>query len=197
LPAILGLIAVAIMSGCRGLEAIAQFGRDHGPPLAHRLGFRRGKTPAKSTLSEVLRAVDAEALERVFRTWITARQPNCEALALDGKVVRGSATTDQVGLHLLALYAPETGAVLAQQPVPATTNEYKAALELLGVLPLAGAVVTGDAIFCQPEVCQKVRKQGGDYLLSVKDNQEALKETIALAFAGAEGFSPLATTRLG
>ena len=197
LPAILGLVAVALMAGCRGLEAIAQFGRDHGPPLAHRLGFRRGKTPAKSTLSEVLRAVDAEALERVVCLWAAARAPAPGALALDGKVVRGSGSTDQAALHLLALYAPATAAVLAQRPVPATTNEYKAALELLGVLPLAGAVVTGDAMFCQPEVCQAIRERGGHYLLTVKDNQPELKATIASAFAEAEGFSPLATAGLG
>lgn len=197
LPAILGLVAVAIMAGCRGLDAIVQFGRDHGPPLAHRLGFRRGKTPAKSTFSEVLRAVDAEALERAIRAWIAARVPASDAVALDGKVVRGSGSTDHAGLHLLALYAPEPAAVLAQRPVPATTNEYKAALELLGVLPLAGTVVSGDAMFCQPELCRTIRERGGDYLLAVKDNQPQLKAAIASAFAEAEGFSPLAAAGLG
>lgn len=197
LEAILGLVAVATLAGCQSLEAIAQFGRDHGPPLAHRLGFRRGKTPAKSTLSQVLRAVDPEALERVIRLWITAHAPAAQALALDGKVLRRSGSTGQPGLHLLALYAPQTAAVLAQQPVPATSNEYKAALQLLGVLSLTGAVVTGDAMFCQPELCQTIRRQGGDYLLVVKDNQPELKATIATAFAEAEGFSPLATSGLG
>jgi hypothetical protein len=197
LPAILGLVAVALMAGCRGLEAIVQFGRDHGPPLAWRLGFRRGKTPAKSTLSEVLRAVDAEAVERAVRLWVQARGLTAEALALDGKVVRGSATTDRAGLHRLALFAPEAGAVLGQPPVPATTNEYKVALELLGVLPLTDKVVTADAMFCQPEVCRVVREGGGDYVLAVKDNQPELLATIATTFAGAEGFSPLATAGLG
>ena len=197
LSAILGLVAVALLAGCRGLDAIVQFGRDHGPPLAHRLGFRRGKTPAKSTLSEVLRAIDAEAVERVVRAWIGARTPPSAVLALDGKVRRGSASTDRAGLHLLALYAPEVGAVLGQQPVPASTNEYKVALELLGVLPLKGTVVTGDAMFCQPEVCRVIRQHGGDYLLTVKDNQPELRRTIASAFAEAEGFSPLAAADLG
>jgi hypothetical protein len=197
LSAILGLVAVALLAGCRGLDAIVQFGRDHGTPLAHRLGFRRGKTPAKSTLSEVLRAVDAEAVERVVRVWIAGRTPPQAALAVDGKVLRGSASTGRAGLHLLALYAPEAAAVLAQRPVPATTNESKAALQLLGVLPLDGAVVTGDAMFCQPEVCRVIRERGGDYLLTVKDNQPELRATIASAFTEAEGFSPLATARLG
>jgi hypothetical protein len=197
LAAILGLVAVAVLAGCQGLEAIAQFGRDHGPALAWALGFRRGKTPAKSTFSEVLRLVDPQAVEAAVRAWAAGRTQAADAVALDGKVLRGSAATDRAGLHLLTAFAPATAAVLGQQPVPATTTEYKVALELLGVLPLAGKVVTADAMFCQTKVCQTIRKQGGDYLLIVKDNQAELHTTIAATFAGSEGLSPLATAGLG
>jgi hypothetical protein len=41
LTAILSLTVVATLAGCKGLEAIAQFGRDHGKALAHALGFTR------------------------------------------------------------------------------------------------------------------------------------------------------------
>lgn len=197
LSAILGLVAVALLAGCRGLESIAQFGRDHGPKLAWQLGFRRGKTPAKSTFSEVLRVVDACTVEAVIRQWAAGRAEAAEALALDGKVLRGSAATDQAGLHMLTLFAPEPAVALGQMPVPPTTNEYKVALELLGVLPINGKVITGDAMFCQPEVCTAIRGGGGDYILTVKDNQPTLKATIASAFAEAEAFSPLATSCLG
>ncbi|MFO0950785.1 MAG: hypothetical protein U0835_06440 [Isosphaeraceae bacterium] len=40
------------------------------------------------------------------------------------------------GVHLLTAYAPEVAAVVAQMRVDGKTNEHKAALELLGVLPL-------------------------------------------------------------
>ena len=46
LPAVLSLAVVAILAGHKSLEAIAQFGRDHGAGLSHALGFRRKKTPA-------------------------------------------------------------------------------------------------------------------------------------------------------
>src|ERR1700722_16896667 len=45
LNAILSLAVLAMMTGCKGVNAIAQFGRDRGFALAHALGFRRGKTP--------------------------------------------------------------------------------------------------------------------------------------------------------
>jgi Transposase DDE domain len=120
-----------------------------------------------------------------------------DAVALDGKVLRGSSAIDHAGLHLLTAFAPATAVVLGQQPVPATTNEYKIALELLGVLPLKGKVVTADAMFCQSAVCQTIRDRGGDYILAVKDNQPELHATFAATFAESEGLSPLARACLG
>jgi hypothetical protein len=57
LVAVRSLTVVAVLAGMKSLEAIAQLGRAHGPPLAHALGFPRGQAPAKSTLSEILTAV--------------------------------------------------------------------------------------------------------------------------------------------
>ena len=45
--------------------------------------------------------------------------------------------------------------------VDATTSGHKAALRLLGVLPVAGAVVTADAMFTHADVCQAIRVGGG------------------------------------
>jgi predicted transposase YbfD/YdcC len=77
------------------------------------------------------------------------------------------------------------------------TNEHKAALELLGVLPLAGKVVTGDALFCQKDVRDKVLEGGGDYLWTVKDNQPRLHFDVAALFAESAAFSPLPATPVG
>lgn len=199
LPAVLALTAVAALAGMRGPEAIAQFGRDHGPALAHALGFRRGKTPAKSTLSEIYRALDAEAVEAAVGRWLRGRAAAAgwEAVAIDGKSLRGSADGEAPAAHLLSAYAPAAAAVLAQLRVAATTNEHKAALRLLGVLPLAGKVVTADAMFAHRDFAQAVRDAGGDYVLTVKDNQAELKAQIAAALDGDADFSPLPAAAQG
>ncbi|MDY3555531.1 hypothetical protein R5W24_004674 [Gemmata sp. JC717] len=67
-------------------------------------------------------------------------------------------------MHLLAAYAPQAPAVIAQMTVVSTTNEHKAALRLLGVLPLAGAVVTADAMLTHADVCQGIVEGHGDYV---------------------------------
>jgi hypothetical protein len=102
LTAILALTTLAILGGCNSLEAIAQFGRDHGLPLAHALGFRRKKTPSKSSLSRLFRRLDIDAFENALRLWLQDRlQDGWEAIALDGKVLKGSADGQTPGVHLL------------------------------------------------------------------------------------------------
>src|SRR6516165_7465173 len=87
LTAILSLAVVATLAGMKSLEAIAQFGRDHGPALAHALGFTRGRTPNKSCLSKLLRRLDVVALEDALSRWLSGRVQHhgWDAIAVDGK----------------------------------------------------------------------------------------------------------------
>lgn len=189
LSALLALTVLAMLRGCKGPTAIAQFGRDHGVALAHALGFRRGKTPAPSCLSDLYSALDAAAFEAALSRWIASRTPasapgsDKQAVSLDGKTLRGSRDGEVPGHHLVSAYAHEHHAVLAQIRVDAKTNEHKAALQLLGILPLKGRVVLGDAMFCQRDVCAQIVTQGGDYLFTVKGNQQGLERDIAAGFA--------------
>jgi hypothetical protein len=192
LPAVLALAVLAILAGHSSLEAIAQFGRDHGPPLAFALGFRRGKTPTKSAFSKLFRRLDLVAFEAALTHWLQDRiGDGWEALAIDGKTLRGSKDGETPGVHLLTAFVPAAAAVLGQLRVDSKTNEHKAALRLLRVLPLAGKVVTGDAMFTHRDFAQAVRDGGGDYILIAKDNQATLREQIRSAFDDEADFSPL------
>jgi hypothetical protein len=185
LSAVLCLTVLAMLTGSKSYTAIAQFGRDKGFGLAHALGFRRGKTPTKSTLSALFRAIDVVAFEAALSRWIASRLPEGAApvIALDGKAARGSRDGKAPGHHLVAAYAAEARAVLAQVRVDAKTNEHKAALELLGVLPVKGRTITGDAAFCQRDVCAAIIDAGGDYVFFAKDNQPGLVIDIGAGLA--------------
>jgi hypothetical protein len=198
LRAILNLTVVALLAGMKTLTAIAQFARDHGPDFAQALGFTHWPPPCTATLSNFFRRLDAAAYEDVLALWIKQRCPDLgEVIDLDGKTARGSASYQVPGVHLLSAYAPRVGAVLAQIRVDGKTNEHKAALEFLGVLPLRGKVVTGDAMFCQRDFCAKVIEQGGDYVLTVKENQPTMMLHIASMFGESSAFSPLPAAALG
>jgi predicted transposase YbfD/YdcC len=53
---------------------------------------------------------------------------------------------------------------------------------VLAALPLAGHVVTGDALYCQRELCRQIRERGGHYFFTVKANQPRLLEDLTVLF---------------
>jgi predicted transposase YbfD/YdcC len=61
--------------------------------------------------------------------------------------------------------------------------ELTVAPRLLAQIPVRGAVITGDALYCQRGVCQQIVAAGGDYLFFVKANQPTLAAAITLVFA--------------
>ena len=199
LNAILSLTVLAMMTGCKGVNAISQFGRDKGFALAHALGFRRGKTPCASTLSVLFRKLYVGVFEATLATWAGSRPASADpppeeneqetptgqelVFSLDGKTARGSKDGDVPGQHLVSAFVAQTRAVLGQIRVDAKTNEHKAALQLLGILPVAGSIVLGDALFCQRDVCAKIVEKGGDYIFFVKDNQPSLEVDIGAGLA--------------
>jgi hypothetical protein len=198
LASVLTQVAIALLCGCRSLLAIAQWGRDYNQ-LAPLLGFHRRstkdpsryRTPCVSELHTVLAGLDAAAFEGALRRWIQAQgvtDLERRILALDGKALRGSQGHQVPGVHLLAAYCQTVEAVVAQLRVPGKTNEHKTALELLKLVPLQGTLITGDAAFTQRDLCTAVVGGGGDYFLSVKDNQPTPEADIRAAFAPA--FSP-------
>jgi hypothetical protein len=182
---LLCLVTLGLLMGKRSLGPIARLGRVYGPELLLALGFPRGRGPVKSALSRLLRRIDADALEAALSRWVASRLSPADAavVSIDGKTLCGSRDGEVPGVHLVAAYAPDVQAVLGQIRVDAKTNEHKAALELLGVLPLKGKVVVGDAAFCQRDLAKQVVDRGGDYILFVKGNQRSLLTDIGAGFA--------------
>ena len=193
LPALLTMTVAAILCGCKTLTAVAQWGRDYNHLLGL-LGFTkragdRYRSPCVGELSTIYATLDADAFEAALCQWLQADAP-ATRVSIDGKRLRGSRDGAVPGVHLVSAFDRDAKTVLAQVPI-GDTNEAKAALILLGLIPLGGVVVTGDAAFTQRDFCERVVAGGGDYFLPVKDNQPELKEAIATGFARA--FSPRGT----
>ncbi len=66
-----------------------------------------------------------------------------------------------------------------------TGHELAAATALLEDLPLAGRVVTGDALLTQRAISRGAVSGGGDSLLPVDNNQPRLRAGIERAFSPA------------
>lgn len=192
LAAMLAAIVCGLLTGARGYRAIAQWTRAQSPHVWGWLGFRR-KPPCANSFRNLLLALPPEILEGVLRQWMETllEQPlpdEARGTSLDGKTLCNTLASHERNVHLLSLLDQTLGGVLSQQAVDPTTNEAKAALELLKTVVLQGRLVTGDAMFCQREICRQVIDSGGDYLFVVKGNQPELKAAIEAEFR--PGFSP-------
>jgi len=158
----LAMAVCAMLSGARSLYAIAQWGRDHGEPVAQALGFTRQRTPCVSTFHLVFRRLDHAVFERELSAWLRERGMKAtEAVAVDGKTLRGIHGEEIPGVHLVAAYAQQSGLVVGQQAAAGKGQELAAVAALLERLPLQGRVVTGDAHFAQRELSRQVVTKGG------------------------------------
>jgi hypothetical protein len=185
-------IVCAILTGARGYRAIAHWTRSQSATVWQWLGFHR-KPPCANSFRNLLLALKPEVLEAILQQWMASvlKLPTSDALqsvAMDGKTLCNTLATHERNVHLLSLLDQATGGVLSQQAVPSTTNEAKTAVEILKTIVLKGRLVTGDAIFCQRELCEEIVDSGGDYMFVVKDNQPELKAAVAADFQ--PGFSP-------
>lgn len=189
LTAMLALACSAMLCGYRSYTTMAEWGRNYGAHLTRALGFTR-QPPCAATLHTVFRRVDREVLEAKVGAWaegLLAGTPvppdTAEAIAVDGKTLRGSKKQGAPAAHLLSALAPRLGLTLAQQAVADKTNEIPMALELLRQVLLEGRVVTMDALLTQRPIAQQIVDAGGDYVMMVKDNQPQLREDIMTVFA--------------
>lgn len=189
LSAILALSSCAMLCGARSYSAIADWGRNYGTAIAQALGFTH-QPPCASTLHTIFGQLDVEAFEAKLGAWAhevmtsesATSEPLDEAMAIDGKTLRGSKKQGAPGTHLLSVVGHRLGLTLTQLAVDDKTNEIQAIKTALEQIVLHGRIVTMDALLTQRQVAQTIVDKGGDYVMIVKDNQRQLKGDIELVF---------------
>ena len=113
---VLTLAVCAMLGGARSLYAIAQWGREQPLAVVQLLGFTRQQTPGVATLHRVFKALDVDVFEAVLGQWAhAALGDRGEAIAIDGKALRGIHGEQLPGIRLVAAYDVQTGLVLAQK----------------------------------------------------------------------------------
>ena len=178
---ILMIVLCAVLSGVEDWVGMETFAEEREAWLRGFLELPNG-IPSHDTLSDVLGRIDPVAFRAAFTTWATAALPDLagEQVCIDGKAVRGSREGDNPAVHLVSAFAGRARWVLAQQAVAEKSNEITAIPELLGLLDLAGAVVSIDAMGCQKAIAQTIIDGGADYVLTLKDNHPTLCEDVQL-----------------
>jgi hypothetical protein len=186
LQSLLGISIAAMLAGANDLIAIFRWGRRLKPEALALFGIDDGVAPCHATFHYFFKSLDADALAAALGKFALG-DDRARHIAIDGKTLKGSRRLDAKALHVLSAFATDLSAVIGDLVVEPDQNEITAAMVLLKGLPLDGAIVTGDAIFCQREICRHIRDANGHYVFVVKDNQPALKAAIAESFGD---FSP-------
>jgi predicted transposase YbfD/YdcC len=194
---VLTFLLFAKLCGEDHLRGIAQWVALRKEALAEALGLAKPQAPHATTYSRILnKALDIEAFERVASQFFQEQPEAGQSVLvnLDGKTMRATIPAGKTqGVHLLAAYLPQEGWVLLQIEVGSRENEIPAAMRILKQLDLRDKIVTGDAMLAQRELSAEIVEAGGDYLWTVKGNQEQLKRDIEFLFEPESctgGFSP-------
>jgi hypothetical protein len=186
-PFVLACAAVAILMGAGGYEGF----EDECGKLTQRqlraLGCRQNlktgayRAPSDTTFFRVINGLDAAEFDLRMGQWMMAQEISIlQALAVDGKCLRGSGRGDGKPLQLLSAVSHRLRLTVAQEPIEEKSNEIPALKPLLGKLPkaaLEGTMITADALHCQQESSAFVTQQlGADYLWGLKGNQSGILE---------------------
>src|SRR6266480_903370 len=127
------LVAVGLLAGANTQRALARFGHHLRRPWLRRLGFRT--PPSQPTLGRLLAALPVEQIEAILGRWLheveAAWRTNwpssatrwLDAIAIDGKTLRGARRLGAADVQLLSAYRTASGVVLAELAVPDSTNE--------------------------------------------------------------------------
>jgi predicted transposase YbfD/YdcC len=179
---IISLAVCAVIGEADSWKDIATFARRRKDWFEGFLELPNG-IPSHHTFERVFDRLDPQELQHVLVEWLHSVSGvlGVRHIAIDGKTLRhsGGGSSSLRCLHLVSAWATEANLTLGQVATEEKSNEITAIPKLLELLDLKGALVTIDAMGCQKEIAKKIVERGGDYVLTVKDNQEHLKEDIA------------------
>jgi hypothetical protein len=130
------------------------------------------------------------------------------ALAVDGKTLKGSWIGENTATNKVRLFSAlvhSEGVIVGQREIPCDTNEVTQMLPLLdtvaqtrdtdtdsagsdpqGLPDLGGAVITADALHVHRDNVEGILDRGGEYVLTVKNNQPKLRAQLEKLFTPTE-----------
>lgn len=204
LSLMLSLICMGLLCGAQTLSDILRHVQLLGQRERRALGLPRKKqsefykVPCYNAFRELLPMIGLDQLLELLTRWLTQHEGTLpRTLALDGKDLGA-----QLGIIVSLVNTTYSGAgarpglehdgtpapVLAMAVASGKGHELTAAQELLDRedVDLRGALLTADALHCQHATLhQIVAVKGGDYLVSLKDNQPKAAAYAVQALAGA------------
>lgn len=168
-------------SGYVGRADILEFGRHNINRFRKMKMFRNG-IPSEATLCRVENGINDLAMAdrmqefvEVFHAELLKSGDGMEIICIDGKSERGTVQANGRNPDIVSAYSFQTGIILATEACQEKSNEIKAVPQLIDKIDVSGKIVTADAMSMQKEIIDRIRGNGGDFLIELKANQRSLR----------------------
>lgn len=203
LGSVLFIALCAVICGAESFADMECYGKSREAWLRTIIPLAKRGTPSHDTFNRVLSALHWHDFEGAVRGWTRTLLPpgspgkhhGPEQYCADGKVQRGSRTTDPVTgqnrfVATVNVWAASHGLIIDQRRIPEEGSEITALQLLVKHLHLQGTVVSMDAAHAQSATLDAIVNQGGDYLVSLKDNQPTAYAEVKAQLESASGQRP-------
>jgi len=182
---ILSISILAVLCGADGWIGMEEFGKAKQSWLKRFLELPNG-IPSHDTFGRVFASIDPKEFHAVFIEWVKniSETIKGQVIAIDGKTARRTKdkANGKSAIHVVSAWATENSMVLGQLKVDDKSNEITAIPELLKLLDISGCIITIDAMGTQKNIAKEIIDGKGDYILSLKKNQEKLHNAVELFF---------------
>ena len=182
---VLAVHILALLADMHGCLAAAQYAKSLNQTELEALGAwhnpKSGRfvPVSKSTLHRVVANADPAAVEAVLRRYAAPRLQIGQALATDGKRIRGANRNVDGHFETATIVAHGTGVPFASLNFHDEDGEVAAVRALLDEVPVAGRVITIDALHTVRDTARAiVETHGADYLMTVKRNAQETFRTL-------------------
>ncbi len=202
---VLFLVVCSVLSGYESNRGIEDFGLLKLEWLRNFFPYEKG-IPSHYTIGNVIGLIDKKAFETCFLQWAESQFGIKDwQVHIDGKRISSSVDKRLQGKKkkeggrranlIVNAYVSASRAVIAQVDVSTSEDEKEGARELIEQLDLKGKTITGDGNFCTKDLLKRIKKEKGEYLMTLKKNQPTLFSICESCFADIPQNHPIYQTK--
>jgi DDE family transposase len=163
LPHMILFTILAILSNAKNYKDVYRFIFIHFDKLKEVYGIKWRQAPDYTSVRNIIIGVINCGFEETFRKYssMLSEAPMGKHICFDGKTLRGSFQNlqNKRAVQLFEVFSVLDKIVLGHVPIVEKEHEIPVLQELLASLPLAGSVVTVDALHCQKKPLKLQEKQ--------------------------------------
>lgn len=178
---IIMLMILGRLSNHIGRTAIIEFGR-YNLKKFRKMGMLRNGVPSEPTLCRIENGIDDISFADKMQQFLGKYHDDLlnviygkEIICIDGKAQRGTIQENGRNPDIVSAYSFDTGIVLATEACEEKSNEIKAVPLLIDKIDIREKIITADAMSMQKDIINKIRENGGDFIIELKANQRSLR----------------------